>query len=347
MVRQTRQLIHWWLHELRFAAAAAVHSWRHSPEWPLLAVSKLLLASSALHWLGYRLARFGLIFAPTEWEGRTGWRKPMLFGVSNAMVFGALAKGLAAQSVMPRATSAHAAAWSTAVEVAVITVQSWRGQPSHFNTSTRVDAALYAAKLTGVTILGVVCLATAAGCVLRCHHTSAPDRAALRCGLLLLSCAVLVGFGQVAYGHSLLPRADSEITEQECRRVTVDVAGAPCYEVYGGALLKILHFVPLHSTEPLLLLSWASVRAGRSERQSLRSVHHAAAGLALLTLASTWQVARAGKLSLPGLARLDLEPPAALMVVAGTLAVLLAFGEVALAPLGPGMALATTSRKKG
>ena len=95
------------------------------------------------------------------------------------------------------------------------------------------------------------------------------------------------------------------------------------------------------------LLSWASVRAGRSERQSLRSVHHAAAGLALLTLASAWQVARAGKLSLPGLARLDLEPPAALMVVAGTLTVLLAFGEVALAPLGPGMALATTSRKKG
>ena len=233
MVRQTRQLIHWWLHELRFAAAAAVHSWRHSPEWPLLAVSKLLLASSASHWLG-------LIFAPTEWEGRTGWRKPMLIGVSNAMVFGALAKGLAAQSVMPRATSAHAAAWSTAVEVAVITVQSWRGQPSHFNTSTRVNAALYAVKLTGVTILGVVCLATAAGCVLRCQHTSAPDRAALRCGLLLLSCAVLVGFGLIpqlaqVFSFSRVTRALTAHPEPPSRgklRATAVRTGVPCGRLY-------------------------------------------------------------------------------------------------------------------
>ena len=128
--------------------------WRCAPKRPLLIVSKLLLASFALHWIGYRLARFGLIFLPTEWEGRTGWRKPMLFGISIAMVFAALARGLAAQSIVPRAAAAHAAAWSTVVEVGIITLQPWREEPSRFNTNTHVDAALYAAKLAGMAILG-------------------------------------------------------------------------------------------------------------------------------------------------------------------------------------------------
>ena len=119
-LRTPDDLVCWWAIELRRAAVAAVRTWSRGPEWPLLVVGKILLASFVFHWLGYRLARMGLLFAATEWEGRLGWRKPMLFGISNAMVFAALAKGLASQTLIPRSACAHAAAWGTAVEVGVI-----------------------------------------------------------------------------------------------------------------------------------------------------------------------------------------------------------------------------------
>ena len=52
----------------------------------------------------------------------------------------------------------------------------------------------------------------------------------------------------------------------------------------------------------------------------------------LLTAGSAWQLVRGARLSLPGMARLDMEPPAALAVLTGALALVAAFGAVALAP---------------
>ena len=108
-------------------------------------------------------------------------------------------------------------------------------------------------------------------------------------------------------------------------------------EVYGnGSLLKILHFVPLHSTEALLMLSWASHAAGVAETKSVGYVRLAAAGFGMLTLAAAWQVARGLSLTLPGLARLDLAAPAAAATLGGVCALAGAFGAVAVAPVrGP------------
>jgi hypothetical protein len=356
MIVVGRKLFLWWLVEIRSATTSTMDMWRRSPEWPLLVAAQGLLISFAVHGIGFRLARAGIIFAPTEWEGRTGWRKPVLFGISNAMVFCALAKALRMQGLVPRGAAAHAAAWGTVLEVGVITLQAWRGVASHFNTSSPLDAALYALKLVGVCVLAFVCLAAALGCTLKpSRGSSASDRAALRYGLLLLSFAICVGFAQLAYGHLIhrhhdnprLPRPAvvDPRTENECLRVTANAHGAPCYEVYGEALLKILHFVPLHSTEPLLLLSWACTRAGLSDEQGLRHVRLAAAGMASLTTAALWQVARGGKLSLPGMARLDMETPAVAATAAGAFAIVWSFGAVALTPaLARGEALERTKQ---
>ena len=335
-------LLGWWTYGLWCAASGALSKWSRAPEWPLLVASRIFVASFLIHALGFLLARAGVYFEPTEWEGRTGWRKPMLFGISNAMVFCALAKALGSQRLVPRSIAAHTAAWATIVEVGIITLQAWRGQPSHFNTSTPTDALLYAIKLAGVTVLGAICFATTAGCVLRPAAHAAPDCVALKLGMGLLSVSCAVGFANVAYGHlqaqvpspwSPAPLSEGA-TERLCRGVTAGVHGAPCYEVHGEAVIRILHFVPLHSTEALLVLSWASRHAGLSERHCVTAVRTAAAGLASLTAGTAWQVAHGGKLSLPGMGgELQLLPVAALAVRGGSLAVIAAFATVALAPL--------------
>ena len=82
----------------------------------------------------------------------------------------------------------------------------------------------------------------------------------------------------------------------------------------------------------LLALAWAARTAGAAPRACLTVVRCAALGLALLTAGSAWQLVRGARLSLPGMARLDMEPPAALAVLTGALALVAAFGAVALAP---------------
>ena len=74
---------------------------------PLLVVANGLMCSFVLHLVGFSLARAGMPgFDEAHWEGRTGWRKPMLFGISNALVFVSLAQALAARRVTPTGATA-------------------------------------------------------------------------------------------------------------------------------------------------------------------------------------------------------------------------------------------------
>lgn len=284
------QLLLWWLRQLCADALSLCEAWATEPEWPLLLVGKALFASFLVHWMGFRLAlhRVGWpepIFAETTWEGRTGWRKPLVFGISNAMVFVSLRQALFAQSRVPRSLVAHLAAWSTAVEVGVITLQAWRGVPSHFNTSTLADASLYAVKLAGAAALSVSCVAATVG-VLRGPTRCSPARRAALChGLLLLCLSIVVGVLQVAYGHAERPAKAEE--EAPCFFATANVTGSACYEIHGKATVKLAHFLPLHVTEVLLLLAWAVDKTPRGvSGRSL--VEIAAVGCWALALVGLW-----------------------------------------------------------
>ena len=105
-----------WFDAARHSAMSELSAWTQESEWPLLCAAKWLMASFVVHALGYAMAKVGGRFgfcAPPIWEGRTGWRKPMLFGVSNAMVFSALREGLRSQTMLPRAAAAHTACMKT------------------------------------------------------------------------------------------------------------------------------------------------------------------------------------------------------------------------------------------
>ncbi|CAE7930392.1 unnamed protein product [Symbiodinium sp. KB8] len=187
------------------------------------------------------------------WEGRVGWRKPIVFGISNAMVFVSLREALRSQDLLPRSLLAHSATWATLVEVAIITLQAWRGVPSHFNTSTMEDASLYVVKLISVGILGVVCFLAALAVHVRPTST-ATKAVALQHGFLQLCVSVMVAATQVMQGHFFKESLPNE--DALCHWATGGVSGSPCYEVRGRAVIKLAHFLPLHVTEVLLMLEW-------------------------------------------------------------------------------------------
>lgn len=123
-------------------------------------------------------------------------------------------------------------------EVALITMQQWRGVPSHFNRATDFDSAV----LFGVESL--ILFATIVICELtrRCfqdHVTNASDmRLAIRGGMSLLVFACLLGFVLVAYGNS---------------RMAVDADPG----IYGKAgVMKFPHGVPIHAIQFLPALAW-------------------------------------------------------------------------------------------
>lgn len=267
-----------WLLRFHRDVSYDLQAWLRGPDWPLLAVACAGMVSFLLHWLGFRMALHQVgwhapIFQPTTWEGRVGWRKPLVFGISIALVFASLRQALCAQELVPRHVTSHVIAWSTAMEVGIITLQAWRGVPSHFNVSTLTDATLYYAKLCGALALASGCGVVTLGVFMRpTPCTPRVQAAALRHGMLLLCVANVVGVAQVLFGH--WPRVAQSQEVDLCLEVTAGVESSPCYEVHGAAVVKLAHFVPLHVTEILLLLAWAIRQAPHCG--GVRLVHCAA-----------------------------------------------------------------------
>lgn len=283
----------WWLRRATADAKRELHRWARDPEWPLLHVGLAFFGSFVFHWIGYRMAmhRIGWnepFFAPTEWEGRTGWRKPLVFGISNAMIFVSLRYAFLEQQLVSRRLAAHLTAWSTALEVGVITLQAWRGVPSHFNTTTNLDAWLYIMKLCGALILSLCCIAATVGTQLRHKTHLSPHAIALRHGLLLLCLSIAVGISQVVYGHHKRELQEQEISP--CLVATAGVTGSPCYEIHGEAIVKLAHFLPLHATEALLFLAWASNAASIPQTTSTKMMRLSVASCWVLSIFGLWLV---------------------------------------------------------
>lgn len=120
-----------------------------------------------LSWAGTALIAWGLLHVgmlvadPGPWSGPVSWRKPIVFGVS----FGLTAWGVA--WVLGRLPRRRWLGWLTGgtlgvaslVEVAAITLQRWRGVPSHFNDATPFDEAVFGVMGMSVVLVGVAVLA--------------------------------------------------------------------------------------------------------------------------------------------------------------------------------------------
>jgi hypothetical protein len=224
----------------------------------------LLVASGLLH-----VGVWAVLGGP--WEGPLAWRKPILFGISAGVTLLSLAW---VAGVFRPSAWVWAAAWLLAgtlvAEVALITLQTWRGVPSHFNHATPFDAAVADAMTALIAVAVLVLVAWAVGSLGRLR-APADSALAARAGLLLLVLGAALGFVAQGIGEWRLAR------------------GLDPYHFGAAGVPKFPHGIPLHALQWLPLLAWLAARAGWTEGARVRAVAVSAMGQILLTVFAATQ----------------------------------------------------------
>ena len=255
-----------------------------------LLIGGLLMASGVYHLVLLWLTN-------SDWSGPVSLRKPGLFGVSAGLTVWSIAWVLT-QLVPRQKDSLFSSLMSIGllVEVGLITVQQWRGVPSHFNRSTPLDASIESA------MLGLILLVTAgiAWLCLRSRHLLPMPESrsiSIRAGLWLLLVSCGLGFLITIAGQINLASGDSpEIWRQ-------------------AGVLKYPHGAVLHAIQALPLLSLLLQRLRVSHAAFLLRL--AAASQILFLIHALWQ-------TLSGRARLDIDLTGiAVLALTGLLMVLI------------------------
>lgn len=272
-------------------------AWRESgrAERVAYATGTLLMASGLFH-----LGVFAVDGGP--WSGPVSWRKPATFGLS----FGLTAVTLTCVSTKVRLSRRGrsvllwALSLATIVEVGLVTMQRWRGVPSHFNGTTAFDGAVFAAMGLSVAVIVAVILALTVQ-ALRAPAADRTTAIAIRVGLLLLVGAQVIGGAMIAQG-----------------------LGADPPESYAaGGALKTAHAAAMHGVQVLPGLSWLAALGVRSPARRHGLIRLGVLGYVAIAAVALYEVTAAAPASAVGL-------PSSVLLVAGLTALLAAFG-IALA----------------
>jgi hypothetical protein len=201
---------------------------------------------TTLHVSGIVLIVWGVLHIPLvgisqySWEGPVSWRKPILFGLSTGLTawsWGEIVRQLKPLFFDKWLTSVTGV--GLVVEVGLITWQTWRGVPSHFNTSTPFDTAVDWV----IWLMIVVAMIAMANWGLRyfAATVSGPhDRVlAYRGGIILFGLSCLIGFIISAHGYR-------------------QVAAGLSPELVGAAgVAKFPHGATIHALQMFPLAAWA------------------------------------------------------------------------------------------
>jgi hypothetical protein len=228
-------------------------------------VMAALLASSGLVHLAL------LVVSGASWQGPLALRKPVTFGLSFGLTLATIVWVSGFLKLTARARSVLLAAFTaaSALETFLVSLQAWRGVPSHFNVETAFDAAVTRGLAGGgVALVAMVVWMTVAA--LRANPAVPPSmRIAVRTGFVALCGAMAVGGVMIARGMTLVAGGD-----------------APAAYRTGG-VLKPIHAVTMHGVLVLPLLAWLLTFTRWSERRRVHVVTAAAGAYGLLILLVT------------------------------------------------------------
>ena len=206
-----------------------------------------------------------------DWEGDVSWRKPILFGFSGGVTV--LSFGWMLGKVKRRRfdeTFCGMFSLVMVIEVLLITLQTWRGVPSHFNRATLLDAAILncmEAAIVVATCLIVYVTIRSFGTI-----TATPDMAiAIRGGASLLLFGCLFGFLMLAHGARQIENGHS-------------------HSIYGEAgVMKFPHGMPIHAIQYLPCIAWCLQRLNVNVQTRVWAVSSALISICLFTGFSLFQ----------------------------------------------------------
>ncbi|MEU1179441.1 hypothetical protein ABZ464_17650 [Streptomyces sp. NPDC005820] len=235
----------------------------------LYEATALLLVLSGLAHLGM----FAVDGGP--WTGPVSWRKPVTFGLSFGVTLLAIVRVTACLRIGPRLRIALLGVFAAdcVVEVGGITLQAWRGVPSHLDMETPFDTAVSMTLAVGGGVL-VVLLTVFAVLSFR-HRPTGPAGMALavRSGFAILLVALVSGAAMIARGVVLTRTGHQEAAYRST------------------ASLKPLHGVSLHAVLVLPALAWLLSRTPWSATARRRIVATAASCYAAAVAATAvWAV---------------------------------------------------------
>jgi hypothetical protein len=238
-------------------------SWRDGSrvERVAFAVGGLLFLSGLTHVVV-------LLVTGGSWTGPTSLRKAATFGLSFGLTLATVAWVSHLVPLTGRSRTVLLGAFTavSVVETALVSMQAWRGVPSHFNFETGFDTAVSTTLAAG----GFVIIATIIGMTLAVFRAGARQtaamRLALRFGFATLLVALAVGAAMIATGSVAARGADPSIA----------------YETAG--FLKPAHAVTMHAILVIPGLAWLLSFTRWSENQQINIVRLSIVGYTVLAL---------------------------------------------------------------
>jgi hypothetical protein len=199
----------------------------------------LLLLSGVVHGAAY-------LVDGGSWTGPVSWRKPIVFGLSFGITL------LTLTWFMTFMRTRRLTGWiligtlsvASIGEVFLISMQKWRGVPSHFNEQTAFDSSVFSLMGLLVAVVGLVTVLITVRSVLPLDASASLDWA-IRIGLVLMLISQAVGVQMIVEGGN-----------------TVGPAGA----------LKVPHAVTLHAAQVLPALAVVLSLCEFGERRRLQVV---------------------------------------------------------------------------
>jgi hypothetical protein len=232
-----------------------------------LIVAALLVASGMFH-LGV------FVVDDRPWHGPLSWRKPFTFGISFGLTLASVVWVTSYLQIRPRTRARLLTVFAVdcVLEVAGITVQAWRNQPSHLNTTTTTNTLIAMLLAFGGLVL-IVTLGAFAAPALIGRTTGPPSMIlAVRAGFALLVVGLLSGAAMIARGSIARARGED---------------AAFIYSTTG--FIKAFHGVTLHAVLVLPATAWLLAHADRlteSTRTAVLKVATASYVLAALVVLS-------------------------------------------------------------
>jgi hypothetical protein len=294
---------------------ASLNYWHSStlPQKFLYMIGSLLLLSMLFHSLVLGLSHGSL-------QGPVSFRKAITFGE---------AFGLACWSIGWLLPYLRLNRWTKGiisglvgvcsfVDVFVITLQVWRGVPSHFNTTTKFDSLLFS--LSGIAVTPIL-LSVAVLLVLSLFGMKKTVPANLRLALRSSLTLMLVG---MAAGVLMIANGSGNFLGFDLLGSARHLVGYPLAQepVTGGNLVAI-HAMGLHGMQVILLAAWLLTYACNTNAKAQFGL------TALITVSYTALTLVFGWQGLSGQPLSQLSPLMLLVIGLGGVSLIAGFGLIA------------------